>query len=203
MCGGFVIAYSSAKISPKDDPFVQFVCHFNYNLGRISSYVILGFIVGFIGGAISYSRVVNGYIYFVVGVVMVLMGLSLMGKIKFLSTFESSLALHPKFRQAFSFLMRSKSKLSFYFLGLLNGFIPCGLVYFFLASALASGSALNGAFVMLIFGISTIPSLMGFGYVLGFLKSTSFRDVMIKLASFVIICYGIYLSYVGFLATQS
>ncbi len=203
MCGGFVVAYSSAKIDKKDKPLVQFFSHLNYNLGRVSSYVFLGAFFGFVGQSISFSHSINGYIYFIIGLLMVLMGLSLAGKIRFLSAFESSLALHPKVRAIFSTFMKSKSKSSFYFLGLLNGFLPCGLVYFFIASALASGSLAKGIFIMLIFGISTIPSLMGFGYLIGFLKSTKIRDIMMKMASFIVICYGIYLSYIGFLATQS
>ncbi len=203
MCGGFVVAYSSAKIDSKDSPLVQFFYHLNYNLGRVSAYVILGSIFGFLGQSISFSKLISGYIYFFVGILMVLMGLSILGKIKFLTSFESSLALHPKVRQIFSMLIRSKSKFSFYFLGVLNGFLPCGLVYFFIASALASSSWLSGAFIMLIFGLSTIPALMSFGYLMGFLKNTKMRDIMIKIAGFIVIIYGIYLSFIGFLATQN
>ncbi len=203
MCGGFVVAYSSAKISSNDAKITQFIYHLFYNLGRISSYVTLGAIFGFLGSEVSYSKTASGYVYFVVGILMVLMGLSLMGKIKFLSFLESSIALHPQVRRVFSALLQSKSKLSFYFLGMLNGFIPCGLVYFFLVSAVASGSIFGGILVMFIFGLSTMPSLIGFGFMLGFLKSTEWRGKMIKIASFVIILYGIYLSFLGFLATKS
>lgn len=203
MCGGFILAYSSAKIEPTQSKISQFFLHVIYSLGRISSYVVMGVAFGFIGGEISYSRTINGYIYFLIGIFMVLMGLSLMGKIRFLTSIESSLAFNPKIKQIFSFLIKSKTKYSFYFLGVLNGFLPCGLVYFFLVSAIASGSWLKGGIIMLIFGLSTLPALSLFGTLTGFLQSTSLREVMIKIASIIIILYGIYLSYLGFMASIS
>lgn len=198
-----MVAYSSAKINPKSSHLSQFLCHLYYNLGRVSSYAVLGGFFGFLGQSISYSRVVSGYIYFVVGIITVLMGLSIMGQIKFLTSIESSLALHPKIRQIFSSLMKSKSNLSFFFLGVLNGFLPCGLVYFFIISAVTSATWYYGVLIMIIFGISTMPAMLGFGYLVGFLKGTKFRELMLKLAGVIIIIYGIYLSYYGFMATKS
>lgn len=90
--------------------------------------------------------------------------------------------------------------ISFYGLGVLNGFLPCGLVYFFLASAAASGSALWGAVIMLIFGLSTVPALLGLGFMVGFLHGNGLRETMIKLASFIVIAYGIYMAYLGYRA---
>ena len=128
---------------------------------------------------------------------MVLMGLSLMGKIKFLTSLESSLAFSPFIKKLFSKLIHSRTYISFYGLGVLNGFLPCGLVYFFLASAAASGSALWGAVIMLIFGLSTVPALLGLGFMVGFLHGNGLRETMIKLASFIVIAYGIYMAYLG------
>lgn len=203
MCGGFVVAYSSAKIDTEVSSFVQFLLHLNYNLGRILSYVVLGVAFGFLGQSVNFSRDLSGYIYFVVGILMVLIGISMAGKLKFLTQIESSLVFNPKIRQLFSILIKSKSKSSFFFLGVLNGFLPCGLVYFFLVSAVATGNWFWGGVTMLIFGLSTIPAMLGFGYMIGFLKSTEFRELMVKIASIVIIFYGIYLSYLGFMATQN
>lgn len=202
MCGGFVVAYSSAKIDPSDRSFYQLSCHLAYNLGRVTSYVILGMIFGALGSVVAFSPVMMGYLYFIIGVLMVLMGLSLMGKIRFLTSLEASLASHNIVKVLFSKLIQSKSLASFYGLGMLNGFLPCGLVYFFAASAVATASWFWGGIVMLIFGLSTIPALLGFGYIIGFLKGSNFRELMIKLASILIIGYGIYIAYLGFLATQ-
>lgn len=202
MCGGFVVAYSSSKIDTASSKITQFYLHFLYNLGRISSYALLGVVFGLLGQAITFSRGIIGYVYFVIGILMVLMGLSLLGKVKFLTSIESSLAMHPKVKTIFSYLMKSNKKSSFYLLGVLNGFLPCGLVYFFLISAVATGSWFWGMATMVIFGLSTMPSLLGFGFFVGFLKGTALREFMIKIAGFVIIAYGVYMAYLGFMATQ-
>lgn len=202
MCGGFVVAYTSAKINPKASVPSQLTAHLAYSIGRITSYALLGVVFGFMGSVIAFSPLVLGYVYFCVGILMVLMGLSLMGKIKFLTSLESSLASHPLVRTLFSKLIHSSSLGSFYGLGMLNGFLPCGLVYFFAVSAVATASWFWGGVVMVIFGLSTVPALLGFGYVIGFLKGGSFRELMIKIAGVMIIGYGIYMSYMGFMATQ-
>lgn len=202
MCGGFVVAYSSSKIDTKASSFTQFFLHLLYNLGRVSSYAFMGAFFGFLGQALTFNHSIIGYIYFIIGILMVLMGLSLLGKIRFLTSLESSLAMHPKVKKIFSYLMKNDSKSSFYLLGMLNGFLPCGLVYFFLISAVATTSWFWGMITMLIFGLSTMPSLLGFGFIVGFLKGTAFREFMIKIASFVIILYGVYMAYIGFMATQ-
>jgi len=69
----------------------------------------------------------------------------------------------------------SKSLNSFYILGLLNGLLPCGLVYFFAVSAASTGSAVWGAVVMLIFGLSTIPALFSLGVFTSYFTETNFQ----------------------------
>jgi sulfite exporter TauE/SafE len=202
MCGGFVVAYTSAKINPESSIPSQLIAHLFYNFGRVSSYVIIGIGFGALGEMVAFSPSAMGYLYFVIGILMVLMGLSLMGKIKFLTSIESSLASLSIVKELFGKLIRSSSLASFYGLGLLNGFLPCGLVYFFAASAVATASWFWGGVVMLIFGLSTIPSLLGFGYLVGFLKGSGLREIMIKVAGVLIIGYGVYMSYLGFMATQ-
>jgi len=81
MCGGFVVAYSSAKIDSTTSKLHQFTSHLFYSLGRITSYTLLGAVFGYLGSMISFSKSSTGYFYFSTGIIMVLMGLSLMGKI--------------------------------------------------------------------------------------------------------------------------
>lgn len=194
------MAYSSAKIDTSNTSLFQFFAHLSYNLGRISSYTFLGMLFGALGSVFTFSSQFNGYFYFVVGLLMVLMGLSMMGKIKFLTSLESTIAFNPTIKLLFSKLIHSKTLASFYGLGLLNGFLPCGLVYFFLAAAATSGSLLSGGITMLLFGFATMPAMLGLGFVVGFLKGSGFREVMIKIASLIIIAYGLYMSYLGYSA---
>jgi len=198
MCGGFVIAYSTAKIDSSMNRSKQLIAHIVYNLGRVFSYMIIGAFFGFLGGILLISKTTHGSLYILVGIFMVLMGISLSGNLKFLTSIEVSLTKYRFFKELFSKLIHSKTLLSFFLLGMLNGFLPCGLVYFFAASAAATGSPFWGAIVMMIFGLSTMPVLLGLGTVAGFLKSSNFRTLMVKLASLVIAMYGGYMIYKGY-----
>ena len=203
MCGGFVMAYSSTKIDPSSSSFEQFFSHLIYNIGRISSYSFLGALFGFMGTLFTFNAQVNGYFYFFIGMVMSLMGLSMFGKIKLLTSLEATIAFTPWIKTLFSKLIHTKSLSSFFGLGLLNGLLPCGLVYFFLARATTSGSFVLGALTMLIFGVSTMPAMLGLGFIVGFLKGSHFRDIMVKISSLMIMAYGLYMSYLGFTAVVS
>ncbi|WP_200762786.1 sulfite exporter TauE/SafE family protein [Nitrosophilus alvini] len=198
MCGGFVIAYTTAKVDPSKGKLNSLLAHLIYNTGRTFSYAIIGAVFGFLGSILLISAKTQGALYLAIGLFMVLMGISLTGNLKFLTSIEVSLTKYTFFKKLFSKLIHSKTLPSFFFLGMLNGFLPCGLVYFFAASAAATGSPFWGAIVMTIFGLSTIPVLFGLGTIAGFLKSSNFRNLMIRLASVVIILYGFYIIYKGY-----
>jgi len=202
MCGGLVIAYTSAKIDPKWRKTYQGFAHLLYNLGRATAYAILGFVFGFIGSVISVSMEFKGWIFILIGLIMVLMGFSLMGKIKFMTYLESSLAETNFFKRSFRNLLEQQNLRSFYLLGVLNGFIPCGFVYFFLAAAIATSSPIYGAFVMFIFGIATIPILFSVGFIVGFLKSGKFRNIMMFISGIMVILFGLFTIFKGSMLAQ-
>jgi sulfite exporter TauE/SafE len=198
MCGGIVIAYSSTKIDEKQSRIQQSISHITYALGRVFTYTILGALFGFLGGVASFNNMANGTLTIIAGVVMILAGLSLVGKLKFLTLLEHSISKNSWYQKSFKALLHDKSLYSFFMLGMLNGLLPCGLVYFFAVTAASTGSPLYGALVMLIFGLSTIPALFSLGFFVGLFKQMTFRDTMIKLASVAVIIYGIYTVYRGY-----
>ncbi|MDR0666513.1 MAG: sulfite exporter TauE/SafE family protein [Campylobacteraceae bacterium] len=201
MCGGFVIALGSAKIDKSAALSKQSICYLAYHLGRISSYVLIGALCGAAGKVLSFSPKSQGFLLFVVGILMVLMGLSLAGFIRFLTSFESGILLKPWVKKLYNFLISSKNFSSFYLLGVFNGFIPCGLVYFFVSSAVASGSVFWGSMIMAIFGLCTLPALFAVSFITGFFaKIERIKDIMIKISGAIIVLYGIYMSYYGYLA---
>jgi len=169
-----------------------------YNLGRILSYMALGALFGYLGSIVSISPQVRGILFIAIGLFMVLMGISLAGHFRFLTSIEGSLGGATFMRRAFGRLLRSNSLGSFLLLGMLNGLLPCGLVYFFAASAAATGNPVWGAIVMGFFGLATTPVMLSLGMVTGFLKSSSFRLLMVKMAAIVIVLYGLYLAYKGY-----
>ena len=198
MCGGIVIAYSSTKIKSDWTKKIQAIAHLLYSFGRVTTYTILGALFGLVGGVVTFDNLTSGIFLLITGFMMVLVGLSLMGKIKFLTILEHSCSKSPLYQSTFKSLLGSQSLFSFYLLGLLNGLLPCGFVYVFAITAASTGSALWGAFVMLIFGLSTIPALFSLGFFVGLFKQSNMRDLFIKLASILVIAFGIYIAYLGY-----
>ncbi len=198
MCGGIVIAYSSAKIDGKSSKLSQGVAHLTYSFGRVTTYTAMGAVFGAIGGVLSFNNIAIATLTILAGIFMVLAGLSLIGKLNFLTKLEHSFSKTAWYQKLFREIIASKSLLSFYMLGLLNGLLPCGLVYFFAVTAASTGSPLWGAIVMFIFGLSTIPSLFTLGFFAGIFTKSNFRKTMMSLASIIVIIYGLYTIYRGY-----
>jgi len=198
MCGGIVIAYSTTKIDPKWHKLYQGLGHLMYSLGRITTYMVIGAVFGAIGGVAGFSGTAIATLTILAGVFMILAGLSISGKIQFLTLLEHSFSRSKWYQKAFRTILDSRSLYSFYTLGLLNGLLPCGLVYFFAVTAASTGSAFWGAVVMLVFGLSTVPSLMGLGFFTSIFTHTTMRKTMMNLAAIVVVLFGLYTIYRGY-----
>ncbi len=198
MCGGIVVAYSSTKIDSGWSKTKQSISHILYSFGRITTYMILGVVFGFIGGVVTFDNMTSGILLITTGLLMILVGLSLSGKIKFLTSLEHSMSKSPLYQYTFKALIGSNSFSSFYLLGMLNGLLPCGFVYVFAITAASTGSPLWGAIVMLIFGLSTLPAMFSLGFFVGVFKQITLRNLFIKIASILVILFGIYIMYRGY-----
>ena len=198
MCGGIVLAYSTIKIEPSSSKVSKTVAHLLYNFGRVLTYTILGALFGAIGGVATFSNTANGTLLIIAGIAMILAGLSLMGKIKFLTVIEHSISSSNFYKKSFQSILHSKSNASFFILGMLNGLLPCGFVYFFAITAASTASPLYGALVMFIFGISTIPAMFSLGFLSSLASATSFRNMMMSLSSVAVILYGAFTIYNGY-----
>ena len=130
-----------------------------YNSGRIITYSILGFVIGIIGQYVAlggYQQVLS----ITVGVLILLFILlpkSLTNKVDPTSTFAR---FFLKLKSTFRGLFQSKSALGPTILGLINGLLPCGLVYVGLAGALALGNPIESALFMAAFGLGTVPVMI-------------------------------------------
>ena len=176
----------------------QSFAHLIYSFGRITTYAVLGAIFGTIGGVATFSNTANGILWLIAGSAMLLTGLSLLGKIRFLTIIEHSFSKSVWYQTNFKSLLRSQTFFSFFLLGMLNGLLPCGFVYFFAITAASTASPFYGALVMIIFGLSTIPALFSLGFFVGLFKQSGLRNVMIKLAAISVILYGSYTIYNGY-----
>lgn len=162
MCGGIVAAFSFRA----DGSAPPFRLHLAYNLGRVSSYVIFGALTGALGASLKLAAFlpVQTLLYVLAQVVMILLGLYLAGFNQWVLVFERAggalwRVVQPLFRR----LLPVRSLPQAVLAGMAWGWLPCGLVYSVLVSALASGSAPSGAALMLVFGLGTLPNLLGMG----------------------------------------
>jgi sulfite exporter TauE/SafE len=198
MCGGIVVAYSSSKIDQKSSQLKQTVSHLSYNFGRVTTYAFLGAVFGLLGQVVAFMPTTKGILFLLTGVMMLLAGLSLLGKLKFLNSTEFSFSKYAWFQKTFRALLTNKSYGSFFLLGMLNGIIPCGLVYSFAIMAAATASPFWGAVVMASFGLATIPALFFLASLTKFLQKGSLREVMMKAAAFLVLIYGLFTMYKGY-----
>lgn len=162
MCGGIVAAFSFRA----DGTQPPFRLHLAYNLGRISSYTIFGALAGALGASLKLATFLPAQtvLYVLAQVVMILLGLYLAGLNRWVLVFERAggalwRVVQPLFRR----LLPVRSLPQALLAGMAWGWLPCGLVYSVLVSALAAGSATSGAALMLAFGLGTLPNLLGMG----------------------------------------
>lgn len=199
MCGGFVLALNS-KFKGENRAEIL-ALNFIYHIFRVFAYTILGALAGYFGEIFSFSAKSQAILHFFIGILLVIFGVALIVRGKILAFIENDRIYQKIFAKPVKKALSSKSKFSFATLGFLNGFLPCGVVYTFLAMSAISANALNGAIIMAVFGIFTIPSLLSFSCVLNLLK-LKFKNVILTLGSIFIIAFGLYHSFLGFLASR-
>lgn len=198
MCGGIVIAYSSTRMDAGWSRRKQSLAHVLYSLGRTLTYGVLGALFGYLGGVTTFSNIANGTLLIFAGLAMALTGLSLVGLLPFPKIFENPLSGNQWFGKTFGSLLKKQSLFSLFFLGILNGLLPCGFVYFFAITAASTGSPLWGAVVMLVFGLSTMPTLFSLGFFVGLIQKTKLRNNMMRVAALAVIIYAIFTMYSGY-----
>lgn len=192
MCGSLVGILTTQL--PKDGARWPF--HLAYSSGRIASYSMAGALVGAIGqaGLLMRDQVPIQHLLFALSSFMLIaLGLYLAGIGQLVRRIEGvgrGLWQHiqPLTRSLFPVTTPSRA----FRLGILWGWLPCGLVYSVLITALASGHAKNGALIMLAFGLGTLPNLLLIGLfweqVRGWVQSRPVRMT----AGLLVAAFGVY-----------
>lgn len=190
MCGGFVAMYSLKK--PTTQPPLLY--HILYNLGRITTYSVLGGILGYIGSFVAYAgehRGIPGAALLIAGSFMVLMGLSIAEVLGKRGLFEDAgITMTSAFRNTLHRILALESVWGIFLLGLLLGFLPCGLLYPIFMNAAASGGFISGMLIMAIFGFSTVPAMMSFGLLMTRLKP-HMKRALYRIAAVLIVLLGL------------
>jgi sulfite exporter TauE/SafE len=183
MCGPIAL---SLGLNPQER-LNLYLKNITYQFGRITTYSILGLIIGWFGFGV---KIVSSqqFLSVFVGIVMLIMVL-LPRTISFTSkNIFSSLLL--KVKLCLGKLLGKNNYKSLYSIGLLNGLLPCGPVYVALTAALASESVLGSGGFMFFFGLGTLP-LMFLTTLMGSTISQEFRNMILKIYPIVLVILGI------------
>jgi sulfite exporter TauE/SafE/copper chaperone CopZ len=186
MCGGInlsqCVTYQAVE---GESRFTKFKPSLLYNTGRIISYTIIGGIVGAIGSVVSFSGSAKGIVAIAGGVFMVIIGINMLDIFPWLRKIKIST---PKFFG--DKIYDNTSKRGPFYVGLLNGLMPCGPLQTMQLYALGTGSFLAGATAMFLFSLGTVPLMFGFGAVSSFL-SNKFTRRMLKVSAVLVIVLGL------------
>lgn len=160
-----------------------------YNIGRSITYAVMGLIFGLLGRGIQLAGF-QQWASVILGIAMILSVLFpyfFKQKINFTNLFTGYAArLINNLRKLFI----QKSFSSLFLIGLLNGLLPCGLVYVAIAGAINTNQVIGGAIFMALFGLGTIP-LMLIVSLTGNAISTGLKAKMRKVVPYFIILLGV------------
>jgi sulfite exporter TauE/SafE len=131
----------------------------SYNLGRVATYALLGLIVGIIGKQLMFGSFQQG-LSIAVGVLIIAFIVLPKAFTKKLDPTTKFAQLFIKLKSSFQGLFKSRTPFGPLVLGLINGLLPCGLVYVGLAGALAMADPISSAAFMATFGLGTVPMMI-------------------------------------------
>lgn len=183
MCGGINLSQCIPRKSisaGNDSKLSVFLPALLYNLGRVISYTVIGFLLGLIGMLISgdseagVSTLLQGILKLIAGAFMVIMGINMLGIVPWLRKLNLRM---PKFLAVKIGKQKVKNRQPF-FIGLLNGLMPCGPLQSMQIIALASGNPFVGALSMFLFSLGTVPLMLGLGSIVSALGRKFARAVM-------------------------
>jgi len=154
MCGPIAIALPV----PNSNNLSFVVGRLLYNLGRVATYSFLGAIFGLLGSRF----VISGFQQSV----SIALGIAILIAVLIPPKYKAMISQHRivqkitlPLKAGISDLFKKGTFSAMFLIGLLNGMLPCGLVYVALAGAIASGNAISGTLVMVLFGLGTVPTM--------------------------------------------
>lgn len=193
MCGPIALALPV----PRGNKWMQIAGLLTYNLGRTLTYALLGLLLGLLGSSLSWI----GYLRYL----SVFSGVLMLGYVFWPGYLDRHLhtpafwqKIIQQIKRQMAEMLRSKSLLSWLLLGILNGLLPCGLVYLALISSAATGGAWPGSLFMLLFGAGTLPAMMAVGFFKQWF-TISLRTKMRKLTPIMLAIAGVLLVVRGFM----
>ena len=155
MCGPFALALPVHQLTS----FLRVLSILAYNLGRLATYSLLGIVFAFLGMSFQLAGIQQVF-SLILGVVLlffILLSYTKLGSFPSLKLFYS---VQNKLKSKFSEVLKHRSLSSFFILGMLNGLLPCGLVYLAIFGSIASETFFEGILFMVLFGMGTFPLMI-------------------------------------------
>lgn len=196
MCGGINLS----QCIPISEPTTEDISRlsslrptFLYNLGRVCSYTIVGFLVGALGMIFTFSNTMQGVLKLIAGVFMIIMGINMLGIFPWLRRFN------PRMPRIFTRKINHEKSSNHgpFLVGLLNGLMPCGPLQAMQIYALSTGNPLTGALSMFLFSLGTVPLMFGLG-ALGSLLSKKFTHKIMTVGAVLVVVLGLSMISQGF-----
>lgn len=153
MCGPLVMVFAGET----GVPIRRALLALEYNLGRITTYILMGLCLGIIGQALWMGQL-QQWTAILLGSILLLSGLLGIRLTFYLERWSVTSAITQRIRTRFQKLLARRQR--HFFFGMLNGILPCGMVYLALAGALTMESSLQGAGFMFSFGLGTLPAML-------------------------------------------
>lgn len=194
MCGGIASALSFAIPLPQQKWRI-FTYHLLFGLGRISSYAVAGALVSTVSSTLGGMIGNNAVIIFrsFSGIMLILMGLYVANWWRVLVHLERVAAgLWKIISPTINYFKPVNTLWKAYCIGLIWGWLPCGLVYSVLLWSAAAEHVLNGALIMLCFGLGTLPAVLATGSVAAGFQTFFQRPGYRKLAGLLICLFGLW-----------
>ena len=160
----------------------------SYHLGRLFTYSLIGLLFGLLGKGFYFFGF-QQQISIIVGLSMILVILfpKFFSKINFSKRINKTIF---KVKNALGKELKKKGNDTFFTIGFLNGFLPCGLVYMAIFGAIATTNALSGSLYMFLFGLGTVPLMTAVVFLGNFTKG-AFRKKIQKVIPIVVVFIGV------------
>lgn len=184
MCGPIALSLGLSK----EKQLNFYLKNLTYQLGRIITYSFLGLILGMVGEGFSLAGVQSVLTIFS-GILLILMALLSFKNLNFESYVPFFSGFLQKVKIKLGYLIGKTGYSSRFLTGILNGFLPCGMVYMALTASLACGSIWQSGFFMILFGLGTLP-FMFLAVLFGNMLTTSIRNSFLKIIPFMMIVLG-------------
>lgn len=168
-----------------------------YNFGRIITYMVLGLIVGFMGTQLG-SLIPQKILFFVIGLFLLTYALLPQKAKNKIGVSKPVIKLNNFVKKQFNSLNGKNKVLKNLSFGLINGLLPCGLVYAALSASFLLGTPLKSTLFMGVFGLGTFPMMLSFGAIGSFLvNKVKLKPTTIYTFSFFVLgCFLLYKSYI-------